>query len=236
MAAPGLSRLWRASLANRDCAQLTDTCFKNGGDHFLKEVASREFMDNLISLLQASGPAAVNPEVRAKILEYIQAWASATEGRHDLSYIGQIYTRLQREGNQFPPRTTVSSSMIDSSAVRSSPQALRIGRDQDHADSFLVLAPRVGRLRRLYAMPNCLYLYEPETPLPQLRMLLRPAVLEQDAAPPPHRDHDARPGRRRMLHEAHEQDTQRRAGGSVPDIPPQDAEHVRDAAEERAGG
>lgn len=74
-------------------------------------------MDNLISLLQAVGPAAVNHEVRSKILEYIQAWASATEGRHDLSYIGQVYNRLQREGHQFPPRTTVSSSMIDSSAV-----------------------------------------------------------------------------------------------------------------------
>ena len=74
-------------------------------------------MDNLISLLQATGPAAVNQEVRAKILEYIQAWASATNHRHDLSYIGQVYSRLQQEGYQFPPKTTVSSSMIDSSAV-----------------------------------------------------------------------------------------------------------------------
>lgn len=178
-------------------------------------------MDNLISLLQASGPAAVNPEVRAKILEYIQAWASATEGRHDLSYIGQVYTRLQREGYQFPPRTTVSSSMIDSSAVRPAPLELLAPRlGPDCADSCFALAPGMGRLRRLHAMPNCLYLYESETPLPQLRKLFRPAMLEQDAAPPPHRDHDARPGRRRMLHEAHEQDAQRRAGGPLPNIPP----------------
>jgi len=80
-------------------------------------------MDNLVSLLKAYGPASVNDEVKSKILELIQTWATATEGRHDLSYIGETYKTLQREGYKFPPRVDVASSMLDSSAV-SSPMSI----------------------------------------------------------------------------------------------------------------
>jgi hypothetical protein len=74
-------------------------------------------METLVSLLKAPPPNAINAEVRDKILELIQSWATAAEGRYELGYIVQVYQTLQREGFKFPPRVTVASSMLDSSAV-----------------------------------------------------------------------------------------------------------------------
>ncbi|KAI0809108.1 hypothetical protein BC629DRAFT_1482057 [Irpex lacteus] len=91
---------------------LTDTCIKNGGDPFLVEIASREFMDNLVSILKIP---VLNHEVKTKILRLVQSWAIAFEGRGNLGYVGEVYRTLQNEGFNFPPRDPViaTSAMVD---------------------------------------------------------------------------------------------------------------------------
>ncbi|KAF6751315.1 vacuolar protein sorting-associated protein 27 [Ephemerocybe angulata] len=91
---------------------LSDVCVKNGGDLFLAEVASREFMDNLESILKIP---TLNQDVKNLILRLIQNWSVAFEGKPILSYTGQVYERLKKDGYKFPPKDLVvaNSAMID---------------------------------------------------------------------------------------------------------------------------
>ncbi|KXN71365.1 ubiquitin binding protein [Conidiobolus coronatus NRRL 28638] len=95
--------------------KLTDVCVKNGGNHFLQEVASREFLDDLVSILK--NPSGINPEVKDKILELIQNWAHSTQGKPDLAYLGQTYANLKAANYIFPASPTAASAMVDTASA-----------------------------------------------------------------------------------------------------------------------
>lgn len=94
--------------------QLTDVCVKNGGNHFLAEVSSREFMDNLVSILKVQVRTSVfddispkfqsqglNYDVRNRTLKLIQNWAMAFEGKPEFSYVNTVYKMLISDGMHF---------------------------------------------------------------------------------------------------------------------------------------
>nr|KAJ3420661.1 Vacuolar protein-sorting-associated protein 27 [Polyrhizophydium stewartii] len=88
--------------------KLTDTCVKNSGHHFLQEVASREFVDNLISL--ARSLTGTNTEVKQKAFALIQTWGIAFKSKLDLGYMCEMYEVLKRDGAPFPPVDRVASA------------------------------------------------------------------------------------------------------------------------------
>lgn len=54
-------------------------------------------MDNLVSILKIAG---LNHDVKSKILRQVQNWSIAFEGKGNLSYVGEVYKTLQKEGAQ----------------------------------------------------------------------------------------------------------------------------------------
>ncbi|KAI8988563.1 hypothetical protein BDF20DRAFT_905080 [Mycotypha africana] len=79
---------------------LVDTCVKNSGELFVKEIASREFMDTMVSILKA--PTGCNMDVRNKLLTIIQTWGLASKNKPILSYMYDTYALLKAEGLPFP--------------------------------------------------------------------------------------------------------------------------------------
>ncbi|KAG0233961.1 Vacuolar protein-sorting-associated protein 27 [Actinomortierella wolfii] len=93
---------------------LTDVCVKNGGHHFLVEIASHDFIDNLVSILKS--PSGVNYEVKNKILSLIQTWGQLFRGKQSLGYVVDTYMILQHEGFQFPPSDNIGAALVESEA------------------------------------------------------------------------------------------------------------------------
>ncbi|KAG0744705.1 hypothetical protein G6F57_008081 [Rhizopus arrhizus] len=95
---------------------LVDTCVKNSGDTFVREIATREFMDELVSILKA--PTGCNLDVKNRILSIIQTWGMASRNKPTLSYMYYTYALLKAEGMTFPPiRENLDSIFLETAAA-----------------------------------------------------------------------------------------------------------------------
>ncbi|VEU20694.1 DEKNAAC101582 [Brettanomyces naardenensis] len=96
----------------RSALKLMDFCIKNGGEHFLLDIASKEFMDPLVGILHDKE---LNSGVKEYLLELIQSWSIMFSTHPKLSYVNDVYKKLQNEGFQFPEIIDyVDSSLIES--------------------------------------------------------------------------------------------------------------------------
>ncbi|KAG5359528.1 Vacuolar protein sorting-associated protein 27 [Yarrowia sp. C11] len=97
--------------------QLTDVCIKNGGSHFLVEIASREFVDPLMAVVRNDD---ANPEVKQRVLQLLQQWSVAFAGQLQLQQVENAVTQLKSEGISFPSAShdnaAVTSTFIDTKA------------------------------------------------------------------------------------------------------------------------
>ncbi|KAI7908204.1 uncharacterized protein BX663DRAFT_528698 [Cokeromyces recurvatus] len=94
---------------------LVDTCVKNSGPAFVKEVATRDFMEEMTHFLRI--PTGCNHDVKEKVLYLIQVWGIASKGNSSLSYIFGTYQLLRAEGYRFPPVTEKIDPILLETAV-----------------------------------------------------------------------------------------------------------------------
>ncbi|XP_068672676.1 TOM1-like protein 2 isoform X2 [Montipora capricornis] len=87
-----------------------ETCVKNCGHRFHVLIAKKEFLDELVKVLNPK----INPPqvVQDKILSLIQDWADAFRGSPDLSYVMETYESLRAQGLEFPAKNLDTLSPI----------------------------------------------------------------------------------------------------------------------------
>ena len=82
------------------CHQVLETCVKNCGHRFHLLVCKRDFIQELVKIIQPN----INPPtvVQEKILSLIQTWSDAFRGAQDMQGVVKIYEEMKAKGIEFP--------------------------------------------------------------------------------------------------------------------------------------
>lgn len=142
--------------------QLVDTCIKNGGDHFLAEIASKEFVDEMSGMIKSPV---------SRVVEYNRDTTSA-------HYYLDYKRRSETNGNQ--ELSVLGPSIRDEAGAQLPDGRLQGAQEFWHiipttAYLHLITSPdnynctHMDRLGRMYAMSYGIHLHKSKAPLPELR-------------------------------------------------------------------
>ncbi|GME76545.1 unnamed protein product [[Candida] boidinii] len=127
----------------KSCLKLIDFCIKNGGEHFVIEISSKEFLDPFVVLLHETN---LNETVKVYILELIQSWSIMFSTNPKLTYVNQIYTKLQKESFKFPQ----INSEIDSTLIES-----KVAPEWEDSDACMLCSTLFTFLNRKHHCRSC---------------------------------------------------------------------------------
>ncbi|RIA99173.1 VHS domain-containing protein [Glomus cerebriforme] len=106
---------------------LLDICVKNCGYPFHLQIATKEFLNELVRKFPERPPPLPNP-IQSRILEFIQEWESTicVTSRHkeDLVHIHDMHRLLKYKGYIFPEMDNQSAAVLNPSETLKSPEEL----------------------------------------------------------------------------------------------------------------
>ncbi|KAH7696212.1 VHS domain containing protein, partial [Aphelenchoides avenae] len=89
-----------------------EACVKNCGTKFHKEIATKEFMDDLKNLVIQGA----QDKVQQKVLELVQCWASAFRDRTEYRIFVDTHNLMKMSGYQFPAMKEADAMFVAESA------------------------------------------------------------------------------------------------------------------------
>lgn len=89
---------------------ILETCVKNCGRRFHQQIATKDFLLELIKILTPKYDAPT--VIQDKVLSLIQSWAAAFQSAPDLKEVGKMYADLKAKGIEFPVTEVDSSAPI----------------------------------------------------------------------------------------------------------------------------
>ncbi|XP_076459483.1 TOM1-like protein 2 isoform X2 [Babylonia areolata] len=135
-----------------------ETCVKNCGRRFHLNVATKDFLQELVKVL---GPKHDPPQtVQEKVLQMIQTWADAFRGVPELKEVEKTYQELKSKGIEFPMTDLDNMAPIHTPA-RSVPY-----RPSERLAADPASAPRPPQLQQAAGMPRSAAPTGPPPPVP----------------------------------------------------------------------